>query len=1748
MLSPIFLCCRPLARVFLVAWVLSGCLISVSRGSALTWDFNGVAAPNPGDGSGSWSTANNWWNSGAGVNTNGNWTATNPDSAVFGAGVAGVYTVDLGSSNLYVSNVTFNSSVYTLTNGMITLPVGGSINVATGQTASISATVYGANSGQNWTIATNATLNVRGNVQSMQVMWMGGGTVNLAGTNSPSIFWANTVVNQTGGSVTPGVYSFIGYSGGPGSYTVNGAAASLNVNGGVLTVARGGQSGTLTIQNGTVNVGTTAAQSLNLALDNNNNNTATVNVQGGTLNVGSAGIGSQIQLMPGGGSSLETATLNISGGMVNAQGIQFGSANSYSGGAARLTLTNGSLYIGSLGIVKGVNLPGTTLISLLGGTIGASANWSSAMPMTLGNGNTNVTFQAADAVNNARNITLSGVLAGTGGLTKTGGGVLTLGGANTYTGSTTVNAGTLSLTTASSGAGIFTNNGGILDVQLAGAGASLNMSALTLNAGSQLNLDLNSLGNPTAPIINVSGALTPASPVTINLAGATLSAGQFPLVKYGSMGGAGFGAFTLGSFTPPLGVGTSASLVNNTANQSIDLKVVVSSVPKLIWDGTVNGNWDIGGTANWKTNAYYTETNGTGPEVIFDDTANGSAAVVLSGMVSPLAVVVSNSVQTYSISGPGGIAGGAGLLKTGTGILTLGGNNTYMGGTTINAGTLALATTNNVSMDYAINGGTLKTRVALPGTSLAMSSLTFDNGSPQLTFDFGNLPCSIAPAIDDSGSLTMKSNVTVNVTNLNLSSTGVAVLLRYTGIRSGSGSFVAGTVPGGMTILDDTVNQQVLAFKPGLRVIIPSLNTNETFVALTTPLEYGARADGITDDTVAFQNALNAAGNAGGVGGGVVYVPAGTYAFYNNLTIPMGVTLQGDWTDWASGTNGTMGTIFKVYTGAGQSNGTPFLTLNRSALRGVSIWYPNQNPANITPYPYTISISNDPLVENVALVNSYQGIWAFSAAKHIISTIRGSPLYRGIDVDAHYDISQIQDLRFSPDVWPASGLPGAPAAGGPHAVWMRANGTGMRLERVDGEACMETYINGYNVGVEAHVSTNGGPSVSFYSGSISNCATAFLDGAGGGNTGFEFTRFTLDGDIAFDRSTNIDAAAFFHTCQLIGRNGTAVRQTGGSSSVMQFQDCDFTGTLKLDGGIANLVNCSMTVAPGSNHCVMASGAIIGAFTGCIFNPARTISNAADPRRLIIDGRRASTSLLPIVDWPDIQQDLASRRPARTSLFVVTNAPWNATGNGIADDTAAIQSALNAANTNGGGIVYLPAGKYKLTGTLDVPGGVELRGSYPSRHAAPLYDGHVKVSVLQPYGGAGTTNGPPAVALEANAGIVGLTITYELQNTNATPYPPAIQGRGANIYARGVLCPNAYWFVDLNTYPCTNNFLYQVDGWALRNAFLIGNGSQGSIVESMANLTYWDDNNLSQSQVGVGSTQEAPIQSFSEHNSEWFVLGDCTELLVKDFDYMCHTFMHCVSQNGRGPWITGIETMIDDSVECFRFEAAAPCHIDIVNPEWMVTLEHYPDVTGYGVISTAAFQGTARFFNAPLWGPRPWDYVIQGGDVGFELTHAGYRSTYGTKVDSGVLHLINGGFEGNTASLYTVPFNSASGGLAGKASEIIGCYAWSNVNDSQVNTNNPVFAWGNFAINVLSSQAVFNVIPPVISINPNSSGTAGNVAFNWRADMGAFIPHYATNLNAPIAWMTMTNVPCYASNRWSATDSPADKQRFYRLQP
>jgi hypothetical protein len=106
-------------------------------------------------------------------------------------------------------------------------------------------------------------------------------------------------------------------------------------------------------------------------------------------------------------------------------------------------------------------------------------------------------------------------------------------------------------------------------------------------------------GNSPAPITAATLEVNRgANSVTVNVhpGGPAIPVGQFPLIQYlsGSIGGsgAGFGAFHLGT----LPAGMAASLVNNTANNSVDLKVT-SSAP-LQAPTISNAQWQANGSLN----------------------------------------------------------------------------------------------------------------------------------------------------------------------------------------------------------------------------------------------------------------------------------------------------------------------------------------------------------------------------------------------------------------------------------------------------------------------------------------------------------------------------------------------------------------------------------------------------------------------------------------------------------------------------------------------------------------------------------------------------------------------------------------------------------------------------------------------------------------------------------------------------------------------------------------------------------------------------------------------------------------------------------------------------------------------------------------------------------------------------------------------------------------------------------------------
>lgn len=178
------------------------------------------------------------------------------------------------------------------------------------------------------------------------------------------------------------------------------------------------------------------------------------------------------------------------------------------------------------------------------------------------------------------------------------------------------------------------------------------------------------------------------------------------------------------AFAPEVDTGIWSFNIDNTGANG--LLTVTAVAPTLVWDGTPDGNWDIGSTANWQGGLTYSE-----PTVaIFNDTLSGNSTVNLTDTFSAVNVLVDNSTNDYTFTGTGQLSGVTGLVKSGTGELTLGntGGNDFSGPLQINNGTLTLGNATafgGSGSPLDVNGGT----VDLGGFSVTKSTTDITGGS-----------------------------------------------------------------------------------------------------------------------------------------------------------------------------------------------------------------------------------------------------------------------------------------------------------------------------------------------------------------------------------------------------------------------------------------------------------------------------------------------------------------------------------------------------------------------------------------------------------------------------------------------------------------------------------------------------------------------------------------------------------------------------------------------------------------------------------------------------------------------------------------------------------------------------------------------------------------------------------------------------------------------------------------------------------
>lgn len=226
------------------------------------------------------------------------------------------------------------------------------------------------------------------------------------------------------------------------------------------------------------------------------------------------------------------------------------------------------------------------------------------------------------------------------------------------------------------------------------------------------------------------------------------------------------------------------------------------------------------------------------------------------------------------------------------------------------------------------------------------------------------------------------------------------------------------------------------------------------------PFAWEAKGEGISDDTSAIQRALDEASKAGGA----VRLPPARYLVKGSLRIPPGVTLQGvaEAPVWSAPLKGS---IILATGGRDREDGPALFEMGHSsAVRGLTVLYPEQTPTNIHPYAWTFHLQgHDNTVENVTLINAYNGIRVGpeSNVRHRIRSVYGCVLRRGILVDACTDIGRIDNVQFHCHWWSAAEVGGDWK---PVHEFMWKNCEAFIFGRTDWEYVNNTFVYPVNVG------------------------------------------------------------------------------------------------------------------------------------------------------------------------------------------------------------------------------------------------------------------------------------------------------------------------------------------------------------------------------------------------------------------------------------------------------------------------------------------------------------------------------------------------------------------------------------------------------------------------------------------------------------------------------------------------------------
>ncbi|MBQ9415224.1 MAG: hypothetical protein IJU20_00060 [Clostridia bacterium] len=694
--------------------------------------------------------------------------------------------------------------------------------------------------------------------------------------------------------------------------------------------------------------------------------------------------------------------------------------------------------------------------------------------------------------------------------------------------------------------------------------------------------------------------------------------------------------------------------------------------------------------------------------------------------------------------------------------------------------------------------------------------------------------------------------------------------------------------------------------------------TDEYLVSLCDVRYYGAKGDGVTDDSSAFQTALNYASDKGG---GVVYVPVGTYRLEKPLNVPGKVSLVGD---LEPGT--TNGSVLLIAHGKGTTDisGSAIQVGTQSAVKNLAFYYPEQKLENGTAveFPPTIlqkSVESITLT-NLYFVNSYTGIDCATdhdnlSLQHIYN-IYGCTLHKGYWNNASYDIGRVEEIYFGPEYWLSSGFD-APDENQLKAYCLR-HAVGLHLQRIDWTYISDIHITGYYMGILAN----------------------------------QGTKFNDPGEIIGQSNGhlyNLDFKDCFYG--LYGEYFSWFLMTNCRISTVDDGEATAVKILSKNEGTVSMNTCYFK---GGEHAVINEGKGKLIFGDCKLESSGTVFQNKSAKFVMFNTTTGSDKTdygnVRIDDTTNYDYDSISyaapcaTRPAGTNLVDLTGKVSQNT-----DITKTLQQAIDSLKESGG-IVYIPGGTYRLDSPITVYEGIEVRGA--SEGAAA---GASATNLTTDYG-RGNENAPALITLKAHSGLRGLRVLYpEIVSGSADgsyfePYAFTIMGDGEEIYLINVALTSSYNGVDFATNRCDRHYVQYLWGCPINIGIEVGGDSVGGVIRDV----HYTPNCF-------GGNWQNVFAFIMSHSRCFYIHDSRGEVLYHNFTY---AGWHGIDINDGAQDVV----VICHGTDCGNYSAyfGGDCTATLIDSQLVDLPGGTPDYRAY-IYTDDTFEGELLFINTGEWG-------------------------------------------------------------------------------------------------------------------------------------------------------------------------------------